>query len=111
MALGLGEAETMTTQARINGDFEGAKCCIRCRTAYWCNCHSGLLWPKTYATVKQVERGDQDVLVVRTDDGDWRTISARWGCGGKGKRLSRGSRIKIYQRNGVPHVNFRMVGR
>jgi hypothetical protein len=67
-----------------------------------------LLWTKRYATImKRVECA----LVVRYDDGEKGTIMARWGCGGRGKRIVKGARIKVYQRDNMNHVNFRMVGR
>jgi hypothetical protein len=73
-----------------------------------------LLWPKTYATVVMAlsTPGEPESWIyVKTDDGQYRHIPTRWGCGGRGKRLVIGARIKIYQRDRVNHVNFRMVGR
>ena len=67
-----------------------------------------LLWPKRYATIlKRVECA----LMIRYDDGEVAMIVERWGCGGNGRRLAKGARIKVYQRDSVNHVNFRMVGR
>lgn len=70
-----------------------------------------LIWPKRYATVRAVVTGEPELLTVKYDDGTKTVIRSRWGCGGKGRRLVKGARIKVYQRDNVNHVNFRMVGR
>jgi len=70
-----------------------------------------LLWTKRYATVRAVVPGEPELLTIKYDDGTRTTIRSRWGCGGKGRRLVKGARIKVYKRNNVNHVNFRMVGR
>lgn len=67
-------------------------------------------WSKTYATVIKRMKNDPETVWIRCDDGTKSTIRVRWGCGGQGRRIVPGARIKIYQRDGVNHPNFRMVG-
>jgi hypothetical protein len=80
------------------------------------------LYPKTYATVVGLFPGSSGLYVpgwpewlVIHHDGDppekREAIPMSWKNGGRSSTLLRvGKRIKLYQRPGVPHPNFRMVG-
>jgi len=69
------------------------------------------IYPKTYATV--IFRDGFAGTVVARIDGQDRLVTLELGWrNGRGKtgEIAPGRRVKIYQRPGRPHVNFRMVG-
>lgn len=78
-------------------------------------------YPKTYATIvgfwpplpaSRPYYDAQTWISARVDaTGAMRSVKAIWRSGGKpGAMVKPGARIKIYQRPGVAHENYRLVG-